>query len=172
MPARGTPMPEQEEVDWIRIECWGRVAEGLAVSARKGSRILVMGKLVTNSWTDKYGQNRNDLKVRVRRAEVLQSGRASTSSELKYNAAWEQDFPGMDQEEEEVAPPPVAAAPAKGYSKREYGGGSKGGEGAARPAWQSGGRGSSGAGAYRGGKGVPEEESVGDDYGLDSEVPF
>lgn len=62
--ARG--MGEASDVDWIRIDAWGRTAENLAQSARKGNKLMVFGALTTNSWTDKYGQNRNDLKVKTR----------------------------------------------------------------------------------------------------------
>jgi hypothetical protein len=32
--------------------------------------MLVMGRLVVSTWTDKYGQSRNDVRVRVSKAEV------------------------------------------------------------------------------------------------------
>lgn len=56
---------EQREVDWIRLTAWGRVAESLAQRAHKGSRMMVVGALTSSSWTDKYGQNRSDVKVRA-----------------------------------------------------------------------------------------------------------
>ena len=73
--ARGGEGGGTSEVDWIRVEAWGKIAENLAAGARKGSKVWVVGKLVTNSWVDKYGQNRSDLKVRVKRVEVLQTAR-------------------------------------------------------------------------------------------------
>lgn len=57
-------MGEQQEVDWVRLVAWGRVAESMAQRARKGSRVMVVGAITTSSWTDKYGQNRSDVKVR------------------------------------------------------------------------------------------------------------
>ena len=57
-------MGEKQEVDWVRLVAWGRVAEAMAQRARKGSRMMVAGAITTSSWTDKYGQNRSDVKVR------------------------------------------------------------------------------------------------------------
>lgn len=101
------------QVDWIRIEAWGRTAEFIEQSAQKGSRLLVMGRLITSSWTDKYGQNRSDVKVRVKRAEILQSRRAETNPELSYNTGWEEggEMGGMEEEAYGMAQQPRRQAP-------------------------------------------------------------
>lgn len=78
------------EVDWIRVEAWGRTAEYLAAGARKGSKVWVLGKLITNSWVDKYGQNRNDLKVRVKRAEVLQTAKTQMPPQMGGGGYYQQ----------------------------------------------------------------------------------
>lgn len=110
------------QVDWIRIEAWGRTAEFIEQSAQKGSRLLVMGRLITSSWTDKYGQNRSDVKVRVKRAEVLQSRRPETNPELSYNTGWEEggEMGGMEEEAYGMAQQPRRQAPPQQGGQKRY----------------------------------------------------
>ena len=59
-----------EEVTFIDVELWGRLAEIAGEYARKGRSVFIEGRLRLDSWEDKQsGQKRNRLKVV---GEVLQ----------------------------------------------------------------------------------------------------
>ena len=59
-----------EEVTYIDVELWGRLAEIAGEYAKKGRSIFIEGRLRLDSWEDKQsGQKRNRLKVV---GEVLQ----------------------------------------------------------------------------------------------------
>jgi single-strand DNA-binding protein len=53
-----------EEVTYVDVELWGRLAEIAGEYAKKGRPIFVEGRLRIDSWEDKQsGQKRNRLKV-------------------------------------------------------------------------------------------------------------
>jgi single-strand DNA-binding protein len=49
---------KKEDVFFMDVECWNKVAENCAKYLNKGSRVLVEGKLKLNSWTSKDGTKR------------------------------------------------------------------------------------------------------------------
>ena len=49
---------KKEDVFFVDIECWNKVAQNCGKYLDKGSRVLVEGKLKLNSWTGKDGQKR------------------------------------------------------------------------------------------------------------------
>ena len=53
-----------EEVTYVDVELWGRLAEIAGEYAKKGRSIFIEGRLRIDSWEDKQsGQKRNRLKV-------------------------------------------------------------------------------------------------------------
>ncbi|MCU0492695.1 MAG: single-stranded DNA-binding protein [Chloroflexaceae bacterium] len=58
------------DTDWTIVEAWDRLAERCGHYLQKGSRVLVVGSLRTDTWVDKEsGQQR--YKTYVRAADVL-----------------------------------------------------------------------------------------------------
>ena len=55
----------QESVSFIDCSAWGRAAEIIAQYAKKGSGILVSGRLEQRSWEDKEGQKRSRVEIVV-----------------------------------------------------------------------------------------------------------
>ena len=52
---RNTPSGTLKKTDWFRVTAIGKQAEILAEYAKKGSRLLVQGKLTFNPWLDREG---------------------------------------------------------------------------------------------------------------------
>jgi single-strand DNA-binding protein len=52
---RGTDGENKEEVSFIDCSAWGKLGEMLAQYAKKGSGVLVSGRLSQRSWEDKNG---------------------------------------------------------------------------------------------------------------------
>lgn len=52
---RNTPNGTLKKTDWFRVTATGKQAEILAEYARKGSRLLVQGKLTFNPWVTREG---------------------------------------------------------------------------------------------------------------------
>ena len=55
----------QETVSFIDCSAWGRAGEIIAQYAKKGSGILVSGRLEQRSWEDKEGQKRSRVEIVV-----------------------------------------------------------------------------------------------------------
>lgn len=60
----------QYDTEWMTVECWDRLADRLATQLHRGSRVLVVGSLHTQSWDDKQSGQRRYRTV-VRAQDVL-----------------------------------------------------------------------------------------------------
>jgi single-strand DNA-binding protein len=60
----------QEQTEWHNVVVFGKRAEPLAKLLRKGSTILVHGKLKTRSWDDKDGKKHYATEVRADNIEL------------------------------------------------------------------------------------------------------
>jgi single-strand DNA-binding protein len=55
---------QKEEVCFLDVECWDRMAELVIKHLIKGSLVVVLGSLKQERWEDKDGKNRNRILVR------------------------------------------------------------------------------------------------------------
>lgn len=49
---------DEQVTVWHNIKCWDSLAENLAVEIEKGDRVMVTGRVETESWDDKEGNKR------------------------------------------------------------------------------------------------------------------
>jgi single-strand DNA-binding protein len=63
-----------ESVCFVDIQVWGRIAQTCAEYLKKGSPVLVEGKLQLDQWQTKEGEKRSKLRVRADRVQFLGSG--------------------------------------------------------------------------------------------------
>ena len=61
------------DTDWIPLTAFSKTAETLMQYTSKGSKILIVGKLQTNNYTDKNGNKRTSYDVIVDKFEFLDS---------------------------------------------------------------------------------------------------
>ena len=64
---------EREEVLFVEVVVFGAIAINLAKYIRKGSQVLVDGRLKLETWTDKQGQNRNKIIIVADTVQFLDS---------------------------------------------------------------------------------------------------
>ena len=69
----------KEEVLYINVEVWGKLAENCGEYLSKGRPILVEGRIVMDRWEDKEGNNRTTYKISSNNVQFL--GSASGSRE-------------------------------------------------------------------------------------------
>lgn len=55
---RNSPEGQQKKTDWFNVTAFGRQAETLARHLKKGSQILVRGRLTFNPWLSRDGEAR------------------------------------------------------------------------------------------------------------------
>jgi single-strand DNA-binding protein len=53
----------EESVSFFDITCWAQLAENVAESVQKGSRVLVTGRLDQRSWETQDGEKRSKIEV-------------------------------------------------------------------------------------------------------------
>jgi single-strand DNA-binding protein len=85
--------------NWYSIEAWGRFAEHVAASLRKGDVVIVLGKLKVDQWEsgDKRGTS-----VKIRAEHVGHSLRVGPSiKERRVAPPQDQDDPGYPQERQQ-----------------------------------------------------------------------
>ena len=90
---------EEYPTDFLNCVAWRNTAEFIANYFKKGSMITVEGSLESRKFTDKNGNNRTAIEVRVDRAHFGDSGKKNESGQSKEPPAFEPDF-GSDDEED------------------------------------------------------------------------
>lgn len=68
---------------WWNCELWGKRADSLAKYLTKGQAVTVSGSITENEWTDKEGNKRKTMKIRVNDV-ALQGGRKESSEPEEY----------------------------------------------------------------------------------------
>lgn len=61
-----------EKTTWHNVRCWGSYAEKMEREVKKGTRLWLEGKIVTDSWEDKEGQKHYQTYVQISQFEILQ----------------------------------------------------------------------------------------------------
>lgn len=99
---RGSDGENKEEVSYIDCSAWGKLSETIAQYAKKGSSILVSGRLSQRSYEDKNGIKRSRTEIVVEDFNFLgaPAGRdggssysASTAPSGESSSAPEDDIP-------------------------------------------------------------------------------
>ena len=96
----------QESVSFIDCTAWGRAGEIIAQYAKKGSGILVSGRLEQRSWEDKEGQKRSRVEIVVEDFNFVGGnageGGGNYSSSKSGSAADSQDVAPDDISDEPI----------------------------------------------------------------------
>lgn len=91
----------KEEVTFVDVDCFGRTAENVGQYMRKGSSMLVEGRLKLDTWEDKQTkQMRSKLGVVAETVQFLGSPRGEGSTASRQNV------PASKPAESADAPPP------------------------------------------------------------------
>jgi single-strand DNA-binding protein len=91
---------------FFRCNCWREMAENVAESFRKGTRVVVVGRLQQRSWDDQEGNRRSAFEVQVDEVgPSLRWATASVQKSQRSGGAASGDWAAP-------APAPVGGAPA------------------------------------------------------------
>ena len=103
---RGADGENKEEVSFIDCLAWGKLGEMIAQYAKKGSGVLVSGRLNQRSWEDKNGNKRSSVEIVVEDFNFVggkDGGNASGSySAPANNPSQEENIPDDIPEEIEL----------------------------------------------------------------------
>lgn len=76
---KGSDGEKKEEVTFVSVETWGKGAEACGEYLKKGSLVLVEGRLKLHEWTSQDGQKRSMLEVVAERVQFLDKRGAQTA---------------------------------------------------------------------------------------------
>lgn len=71
----------QEDVCYVGIVAWNKLAESCRDRLKKGSAVLVDGELQSRSWKSDDGHNRSIVEIKARRIQFLNKRERITDSE-------------------------------------------------------------------------------------------
>ena len=86
---------------WWNCELWGKRADSLSRYLIKGQAVAVSGVITENEWTDKDGNKRKNMKIRVNDV-ALQGGRKESSEPEEYRQPAKKAQPAFDDSDEDL----------------------------------------------------------------------
>ncbi len=98
---------QQEAVSFIDCSAWGKAGEIIAQYAKKGSGIMVSGRLDQRSWEDKEGQKRSRVEIVVEDFNFIGGGNRSGSGDGNYTGGSDTASAGSS----DVAPSDISDDP-------------------------------------------------------------
>lgn len=83
-----------ERVLYVKASCFGKTAEVINQYFKKGSRILIQGELVLNTWKDNNGNNRQEHSILIEKINFVdktnqQTKQAPQETEIIYEQSGE-----------------------------------------------------------------------------------
>ena len=84
---------KHEDVCYVDIVCWNRLAEVTAEYLHKGSPAFIEGRLQQRVWETEDGQRRYKHEVVARSVQFLSNGRPSQDQEADNDGTAEDDVP-------------------------------------------------------------------------------
>ena len=94
---------KKEEVCFVDITFFGRSAEVANQYLRKGSKILIEGRLNFEQWVDQNGQKRSKHSVIVETMQMLDS-KGDNNQNGNYNTPQNSQVPNQGQHQQQQAP--------------------------------------------------------------------
>ncbi len=88
---------KKEEVSFVRVVVWGRMAEVCGEYLTKGSPVFVEGRLQSRSWDGPDGQKRSTLEVIALNVQFLRAGGSGAGPSAKDRDGAEVPVSGKDE---------------------------------------------------------------------------
>jgi len=96
----------KEEVTFVDVTVFGKSAETANQYLKKGSKVLIDGRLKFDQWTDQSGQKRSKLSVVAESLQFLDSKKQSNQNQ-SYSQPQQNDQNNYQQPNQQAAPPNV-----------------------------------------------------------------
>jgi single-strand DNA-binding protein len=75
-----------EQTEWHRIELWDRLAQIAEKYLRKGNSVYIEGRIRSENWTDKEGQQRTGITIRANNMTLLGGSNAGSGSDNEQSS--------------------------------------------------------------------------------------
>ena len=84
---------QQEKTEWLNIVAWGNLAEICKSYLKKGSLVMIEGKLTTRSWENNEGVKQYKTEIVASNMQMLDSRQDSNQGSQQSNQAPQQTQP-------------------------------------------------------------------------------
>ncbi|MDO8954987.1 MAG: single-stranded DNA-binding protein [Gammaproteobacteria bacterium] len=108
----------QESTEWHRVVLFGRLAEIAGQYLQKGRLVYVEGRIRTNKWQDKEGQDRYTTEILANEMQLLGGGAGGNDMPAGHGDASGSDDFSQDFEAQAPASAPAAKAAPKSAAKK------------------------------------------------------
>ena len=98
----------KQEVMFIDVDLWGRTAEIANQYLKKGSKVLVEGRLALQQWTDQNGQKRSKHSVTAEKLQFLDSRNDQKNNSYNNSGDYNNQNQGDDNQPQYSQPEPKA----------------------------------------------------------------
>ena len=97
-----------DNTEWHRIELWEGLAKVAEKYLKKGNQVYIEGRIRTDNWTDKEGQQRSGVTIRANTLTMLGSAPGSNSGG-EGNQGYAQQASSQAPRPSDPVPPSMAA---------------------------------------------------------------
>ena len=95
---------KQERTEWVNVSCFGKIAEICGEYLRKGSKVMVSGKMKTDKWQDQSGNDRYTTKIMLRDMNMLDSRAEGQPAPTQQQAPQQQRQPQQRAPQQQQQP--------------------------------------------------------------------
>jgi single-strand DNA-binding protein len=97
-----------DNTEWHRIELWEGLAKVAEKYLKKGNQVYIEGRIRTDNWTDKEGQQRSGVTIRANTLTMLGAAPGSNSGG-EGNTSYGQQGSSQAPRQSDPVPPSMAA---------------------------------------------------------------
>lgn len=94
---------EEQQADFFNIVAWGKLAETASSYLRKGSQVLITGKLQNRSWENEQGQKHYITEVVAEELDFVESKKNKEPDQSILTGNSEMQIPNTDSQEEAIS---------------------------------------------------------------------
>ena len=87
---------DKKVTTWIRCNMWGKRGESVLPYLSKGSQVAISGELSNREWTDKEGQKKLSLEVRINELTLLGGKQSGQNNSAPEQSAANKPKPSFD----------------------------------------------------------------------------
>lgn len=94
---------EEQQADFFNIVAWGKLAETASSYLRKGSQVLITGKLQNRSWENEQGQKHYITEVVAEELDFIETKKNKEPDQSILTGNSEMQIPNTDSQEEAIS---------------------------------------------------------------------
>lgn len=94
---------EEQHADFFNIVAWGKIAETTSKYLKKGSQVLITGRLQNRSWEDEQGQKHYVTEVVAEELDFIETKRNSEPDMNILNGTTPVELPNTEEGEEVIS---------------------------------------------------------------------